>query len=203
MYKIVALLTFLFSPSAYAGLAPWSNLPEQKKPIKLTKQFNKKHWLVQNIELAENTDETKTIKKIIKLMGVGDLFKYDHHAFVCYSNKSQYLYIYDSGWGPGYALVNKPFSYVRKCAETNKPLKLGSGLMLGMVRSEVEKIIENKSSKKVTDLVYEEIYDQKVPPNKICPIWHSVTLKIVFKENIVTGIYFDDHGEPNDSCKTI
>ena len=203
MYKLIVIFTFVFTSSAFAGLPSWKNLPNQKNPIKLTKNLNKKHWVVQNIELVETSDENQTIRKIIKLMGVGDLFHYDHHAFVCYSNKSQYLYIYDSGWGPGYSLVSKPFSYVPKCVETNKPFNLGSGLELGMKRAEAEKIIKEKSSKKVTDLVYEEIYNQKVPPNKICPIWKSITLKIEFKNDKVTAVYFDDHGEPYDDCKTI
>lgn len=203
MRKITTSILLIFSFSAYAGLPPWKNLPRQEEPIKLSKKFNAEYWELLNYRFKASFDEKKSIKAIINKMGSGELFKYDHHAFVCYKNESNYLYIYDSGWGPGYALVNEPIPYIQRCTTTNKPLKIGAPIKLGQQRLDVEKVINAKTRGRVVDLSYEEIINEKIPPNKICPTWYEVSLKIIFTENIVTGIYFDDHSEPYDDCKTI
>ena len=122
---------------ASAGLSPWKNLPKQKQPIKIDKPFNKSHWNTQGVVYEKTYSEWKHIKKIKDKMNGGQHFEYDHHAFVCYQNNSQFLYIYDSGWGPGYALLSKPAPNIFECDKTTIPFSLGSGLSIGMSKKDI------------------------------------------------------------------
>ena len=198
MKKYIFLLLLTISFSAHSGLADWEKLPRQYPQIKIEKKFDTSFWVVQGIKIDPEKYDGENIKKIAEKNGNPNIYENRHHKFICIKNKSTYLHVYDSGWGPGYSLTNTPFVDAEKCKDIKQPITLGSGLFIGMKKTEIERKLGKTLPDKVTDLRYEEVM-----PSESCKsgIWHAVDLKVIFKNQHVSGIYFDDHGEPNGPCQ--
>ena len=202
MKRIVFTLLLISTSNAYAGLQPFEDIPGKDNPTMLDEPFSPNYWQIQGANIDDNLSEHENVMNILKVMGGGTPFHYDHHTFVCYVNKSQYFYFYESGWGPGYALTNGAIPGIEDCDKTTMPFTLGSGIKIGMQKNELESILGVSESGNVYDIRHEEIINFK-RGTEVCPTWHSVTLNIVMKNNVVNAVYFDEHSEPYDDCKPI
>lgn len=195
-YIFPFLLTISFA--VHGGLANWDELPRQHPQIEMEREFNSNFWVVQGIKINPEKYNRENIKSIAAKNSNPDIYEDRHHKYICMQNESTYLHVYDSDWGPGYSLTNKPFVEADKCKEINKPITLGSGIFIGMKKIEIENILGKKLPNKVADLRFGEIM-----PSDSCKsgIWHAVDLKVIFEDQHVAGIYFDDHVEPYGPCK--
>lgn len=181
-------------------MQPFDNLPEESNSINLTQPFPEKHWFIAGVRVDDGLSEYENVMNVINSFGSGKPFAYDHHTVVCYEKNGKYLYFYESGWGPGYALTSVPLLDGYVCETTTSALVLGSGVDIGMSKNELEALIGTRQAGDVYDIRFEQVVTETMSSAKICPLWHSVSLKITFEENKVTAVYFDEHTEPYAAC---
>jgi len=198
MNKHLGTILLLISFPAFGGMADWDTLPRNSPAIKMEANFDKSFWLVQGVQIDPDKWDGENIINISKNNGEPEIYQDHHHKFICMKNESTYLHVYDSGWGPGYSLTKKPFVDPKNCTDITQQITLGSGIHLGMSKVEIENLLEKNLPDTVADLRFEEIV-----PSESCKggIWHVVDLKVVFENKHISAIYFDDHGEPYDSCE--